>query len=214
MTPPVPETDSPAPARAPAVLSRGSRCWQFLVLTLLLVAADQASKLYAVQTWKGMPAQSFFLDVFRIEYAQNHGAFLSMMSGASGGLRFFVLQVLNGAVLVGIAVSLLWPRTVSAWTFYSLTLIVAGGIGNLIDRVQYEYVIDFLNLGLGSLRTGIFNIADVAITAGFFLMLPAMLQKEPRQSTTDSESSRNPPSRNSEEAPLAFASSMPTPPGS
>ena len=51
-----------------------------------------------------------------------------------------------------------------------LTLLIAGGLGNLIDRLVYGYVTDFLNVGIGSLRTGIFNVADMAIMLGVGLL--------------------------------------------
>jgi signal peptidase II len=52
-----------------------------------------------------------------------------------------------------------------------LSLVCAGGIGNLIDRFSWGYVRDFLNVGLGPIRTGIFNVADAAMMAGCFLVL-------------------------------------------
>jgi signal peptidase II len=57
------------------------------------------------------------------------------------------------------------------WQFIACVGILAGGLGNLIDRVtNHGQVTDFLNLGIGSLRTGIFNVADVAITGGALLL--------------------------------------------
>ncbi|HEX8522706.1 MAG TPA: signal peptidase II, partial [Tepidisphaeraceae bacterium] len=61
-----------------------------------------------------------------------------------------------------------------------LTLVAAGGVSNLADRIAHGSVIDFLNVGIGSLRTGIFNLADMAIMAGMaMLLLWAHRQRKP-----------------------------------
>jgi signal peptidase II len=52
-----------------------------------------------------------------------------------------------------------------------VTLFVAGGASNLVDRITYGMVIDFMNVGIGPLRTGIFNVADIAVVVGGILML-------------------------------------------
>jgi signal peptidase II len=140
-----------------------------------LVALDQATKLLAIerlQHTRFNPIQ-YAGGLFRIQYAENPGAFLSLMAGMPDHLRFWVLTVANGLILGGLAVYLVRSRTADRWLWFALMLILAGGVGNLIDRVRFDgHVIDFLNIGLGRLRTGIFNVADVAITAGFLMLLP------------------------------------------
>ena len=69
-------------------MTRASRLRLMLVLLITLVGCDQASKHYAVNHWKGQPRQSFFNDVFRIEYAENEGAFLSMFGTLSPAVRY------------------------------------------------------------------------------------------------------------------------------
>ncbi len=161
-------------------LSRWNRFLTLVILSLVVVGIDQLTKVYAVRHWKGEPPQIFFNDLFRIEYAENDGAFLSLLANASHDVRFWILTVSNGLVLVGLAIGLIVPRRMSLMSYLPLALVVAGGLGNLIDRVRFQYVIDFMNLGIGSLRTGIFNVADMAITAGFFLIVPLLFQKDPK----------------------------------
>ncbi len=70
-------------------------------------------------------------------------------------------------MLIGLCAFLILKRGVSFALFASITFILAGGIGNLIDRVCCDgLVTDFINLGIGPMRTGIFNVADVAVTCG------------------------------------------------
>jgi signal peptidase II len=86
--------------------------------------------------------------------------------------RFWGLTVANGALLVVLAYVLFTRWDMSVGNFAAWCLILAGGIGNLIDRVsQRGLVTDFLNVGIGPVRTGIFNVADMAVTAGFALFL-------------------------------------------
>lgn len=178
--------------------------WSLLLgLVVSIVAVDQWSKAYAVAHWRGRPMQSYFNDIFRIEYAENPGAFLSLLAGMPEAVRFWVLVVLNGIVLLGVAVWLLSSRRVTLLLFVPFSLFVAGGIGNLIDRIRFGVVIDFFNLGLGDLRTGIFNVADMAITAGFLMMLPLLFGGESparangSDATSDSPTPAQPPSRQS-----------------
>jgi len=161
---------------------RATRLVILAAILVSLVGCDQATKVYAVKNLKGQPLQSFFGDVVRIHYVENPGAFLGLMGGLDERIRFWILTVANAAVMLWVGAYLLLNRGVSRWMFVALALILAGGIGNLIDRARLGgYVIDFINLGLGDRvwqRTGIFNVADIAITAGFVMLLPLLFYGE------------------------------------
>ncbi|MGD9854275.1 MAG: signal peptidase II [Planctomycetaceae bacterium] len=163
--------------------------WRALVLALVLVTCvgcDQATKQYAVANLKGAPPQSYWGDTFRIQYAENRGAFLSLGADWAPMQRFLLFTVVNGFVLPALALFVLFRRDIDRLSLMALALILAGGVGNLIDRVTTDeaVVIDFLNMGIGGLRTGVFNVADMAITAGFLLLLPHVLRKEPTPALT------------------------------
>ena len=96
-------------------------------------------------------------------------------------LRFWLLTVATAVLLLGLAVFLIVQWQMPRFSFIALSCVLAGGLGNMIDRLVHDgRVIDFLNLGLGSLRTGIFNIADIAITGGVVLLWTASLRKAPQ----------------------------------
>lgn len=166
-----------------AASCRCTRIALFAAIVVSLVGCDQATKVYAVKNLKGQPQQSFLNDIVRIHYVENPGAFLGLMGGLDSRIRFWTLTVANAAVMLWVTGFLLWNRRIDRWMFVALALILAGGIGNLIDRARLGgYVIDFINLGVGQKvwqRTGIFNIADVAITAGFVMLLPLLFRSEP-----------------------------------
>jgi len=136
-----------------------------LVLVGGLVGLDQATKLWAQATLARVPTQIFVGDLFRLQYVHNTGSFLGLGSALPEWARFWIFSVAVSLVLLGAIGYLIWGKP-SRWMALGLALVIGGGIGNQIDRILYGYVIDFMNVGLGWLRTGIFNIADMAIMAG------------------------------------------------
>lgn len=147
-----------------------------LVLAMLILCAcigcDQATKQMATHSLKHAAPRSFLADTVRLEYAQNPGGFLSLGSGLPESMRSSLFIATNLCMLAGICVFLIVSRKISLLLFVSLTSILAGGVGNLIDRITNQgLVTDFINLGIGPLRTGIFNVADIAVTFGACLAL-------------------------------------------
>ena len=147
-----------------------------LVSTLLLgcVGCDQVSK-EVVRTHLSLgESHSFFGDTFRITHVTNTGAFLSIGADLPEQARIVVFQgALSALVLV-----LLWAAAIRTqtgqWQVVGFTLLAASGIGNLIDRFLNDgRVTDFLNIGIGSVRTGIFNVADVVGVVGCLVLLLA-----------------------------------------
>lgn len=144
------------------------------VLLCLLLAAtagcDRVTKHLAVTTLAGTSGHSFLGDTVRLDYRENPGGFLSAGANWRPETRAVVFQLANGIFLLGtllIAVRYQWSR----WAAVGLMLFVAGGVSNWIDRVAMGTVIDFMNIGIGQVRTGIFNVADVAIMAGIALLI-------------------------------------------
>jgi signal peptidase II len=142
------------------------------LITLTCVGCDQATKLAAKQRLQNGPVYSYAGDTIRLQYAENTGAFLSLGASLPEPLRQLIFTVLVGVFLVGLIAFLLLSRELTPFAVNCLALVAAGGVSNLIDRIAYDgRVIDFLNVGIGPLRTGIFNLADMAITFGTLLLL-------------------------------------------
>jgi signal peptidase II len=107
----------------------------------------------------------------RLQYAENTGAFLSLGGGFSEGFRVLLFQVFPALCLVALAV-VLFAQQIPLSTAIAWSLVLSGGLSNLLDRIMNEgRVIDFMNLGIGPFRTGIFNVADVCITTGVVLLI-------------------------------------------
>jgi signal peptidase II len=147
-----------------------------LALGVATVGCDRVTKHLATSVLEGQPTRSYLGDTVRLGYAENLGGFLSLGAGLPEGVRTGVFTVATGLVLlmlVAVAIRGRW----SGLRLAALVLFVAGGASNWIDRVLRGSVVDFLNVGLGSLRTGIFNVADMAIMLGVALLLLAELRK-------------------------------------
>lgn len=145
---------------------------KLLALFLLgtTVGCDRVTKHLATTQLAGAPSESFLHDTFRLQYAENTGAFLSLGANLPDGIRTWLLTGGVAVLLIVVAVLAIRRR----WEGTSLagaTLMWAGGLSNLIDRAAQGYVVDFMNVGIGSLRTGIFNIADVAVSLGAILIV-------------------------------------------
>jgi signal peptidase II len=154
-------------------LATHSARWAALLAVLLLcVGCDQVTKKIARQSLDGQPPLSYCADTVRLVYAENPGAFLGLGGELPSNYRWFLLVVVNALVASGIGVYLVWNTRMPPVRALACALLLGGAIGNLIDRVRFDgLVIDFLNLGVGPLRTGIFNVADVAVSVGAVLLI-------------------------------------------
>jgi signal peptidase II len=148
----------------------------------MCVGCDQFTKQFARERLEGTPPRSFLADTVRLIYAENPGAFLGLGGQLPAHARWVLLVVINAGVAAVLLAVLLWHSKMSLLRAAACTLLLAGAVGNLIDRLRFDgLVIDFMNLGVGPLRTGIFNVADVAITLGaVLLVLPQFAPPKPQ----------------------------------
>lgn len=156
----------------------------FYVVSVILLLIDQVSKVWAQKVFQNQPPVIFLNDLFRFEYAENPGAFLGMGNTLSDPMRFWIFVILVFFLMAGLAIYI-HIRDIPKIELWAYTFVFAGGVGNLIDRVfrAEGRVIDFMNMGIGSLRTGIFNIADMAIMAGLFLLIISSKNDKPGKKT-------------------------------
>ena len=129
------------------------------------IGCDRVTKHVAATTLSEASSRSFLADTFRLEYVENTGAFLGLGADWPPLVRTAVFGVGNGLLLLALAVAALRGRW-SRRALLAAALFIAGGASNLLDRITYGMVIDFMNVGIGPLRTGIFNVADMAIMLG------------------------------------------------
>jgi signal peptidase II len=157
--------------------------WRFLAAALIFVGClgcDQVTKRLATSALRDGPPRTYLGGAVRMEYALNPGGFLSSGSGLPEGFRRGVFIATNCCLSLTLGLYLIVRRNMHPAQFVALLLVLAGGIGNLIDRVFNQgLVIDFLHVGLGPVRTGVFNVADVAITFGGIVAI-LLFQQQPK----------------------------------
>jgi signal peptidase II len=132
---------------------------------------DRITKHLAVKYIKGRGLIKLFNNLMYLVYAENDGAFLSLGSDWNIYVKYIVLIIIP--ILICIT-ALFYLSTIETRIYRILigSSIMGGGLANLIDRLFNEFkVIDFMNFGIGNIRTGILNVADLSVTFGAILLL-------------------------------------------
>jgi signal peptidase II len=115
-----------------------------------------------------------------LTHVENTGAFLSMGDSLSKPIRNIFLSLIPVIALTFALIYTIKERKISGVNLWALCFIIGGGIGNIFDRVVFGSVTDFLNVHLGFFETGIFNMADVSISAGALILVANTLYKNYR----------------------------------
>lgn len=144
------------------------RFFTWFVLASIIVALDQVSKSWVMNQL--MPGEvRTYTSYFNLVLVGNPGAAFSFLANAGGWQRWF-FTLLSIAVSIVISVMLI-RRPHYTLMNWSLCLLLGGAIGNLIDRLRFGVVIDFIDLHLGNWHWPAFNVADSAITLGVTLLI-------------------------------------------
>lgn len=143
---------------------------KWLWLAVLSLGLDQATKLTIDAKFQLYESIAIIPSFFNLTYVHNTGAAFSFLSEAGGWQRWFFAAL---AIIMSTIMTIWLTRLKENETLLavSLSLILGGAMGNLIDRLFYGYVIDFLDVYYGTYHWPAFNIADSAITIGVALML-------------------------------------------
>jgi signal peptidase II len=148
--------------------------WTFSFLLLACIGCDHAAKQAAEQWLAGSPGVSLLGGIVRFELVANPGAFLSLGARLPELVRDVLLIGLVPVLLAGVGWAVLRAPGATRTQVGAFALIAGGGLANWLDRVANDgAVTDFVSLGFGPLRTGIFNVADLTIVAGLLLLLAA-----------------------------------------
>lgn len=155
--------------------AKNQRRWAVASLLLLMtVACDQATKHVAASSFMDVIPYTLVGGFIELFYSENSGAFLGLGSDFHHSTRFWLFTVGVGGLLLVFSARLFQatkPVELVGWS-----LVIGGGVSNLIDRVTRDgRVVDFLRIGVGELRTGIFNVADAAIVLGLVCLFASAL---------------------------------------
>ena len=161
----------PATAENADHASPARRRWGlFLALALAVVVVDQVAK--TVVTARLAPGQSVDVigDLVRVVFGQNSGALFGLFK--ANAAMFGVVSL----IVVGLIVTYHARSAASLYATVTLGLLLGGAIGNMVDRLRLGFVVDFVDVGVGSTRFYTFNIADSAISLAILLLFVAALQ--------------------------------------
>lgn len=149
-----------------------SRLAMVTIILILTIGLDQVTKAIARRTLAGTGLHRVVGNFFVLVYTENSGGFLSLGARWPEPVRQAIFIFLSVAILALLLVYILRARSLSPSATAALALVAGGGIGNIIDRIfRGGHVTDFLNVGIGSLRTGIFNLADFFVLVGAILLI-------------------------------------------
>lgn len=141
-------------------------------LIILNIVADQASKIWVRANVEFRSQTEIIGDKFILTNVYNEGAFLGMGSDMNPTLKLVFLLILPVVVLVLALRYVLTSKDIDQWTIVGLAFVIGGGIGNIYDRIVERKVTDFWHIDLGGVfKTGIFNVADVAVMIGMGCIL-------------------------------------------
>lgn len=154
---------------------------KWLFLSLVIIIVDQITKgIASAQLTMFDPVA--VLPSFNFTLMHNQGAAFSFLSDAGGWQRWF-FTILASIVSIAIIIWIKKLKPKEKMTAVSLSLILGGAIGNLIDRVRFGYVVDFIDVYYDTYHWPAFNIADSAITVGAVIMIIASFKSENKKSS-------------------------------
>ncbi|NQY26859.1 MAG: signal peptidase II [Piscirickettsiaceae bacterium] len=141
---------------------------KWLWLTGLVIVLDQVSK-WLMVSWLSLYETVAVIPYFNLTMAHNYGAAFSFLADAGGWQKWFFI-ILASVISLGL-LYWLYKLAKTKLEAVSVALILGGAIGNVIDRIYYGYVVDFLDVYYGSYHWPAFNIADSAICIGAVLII-------------------------------------------
>ena len=141
-------------------------CLLLMSLLVNLVGCDHVTKALAKSELEAQPAQSLIDPILKLRYVENTDVAFNLLSWVPPHVREPLLLT-SGALCILTLGILLLPGRVSSWQRASLLLVLAGALGNYIDRLVRGYVVDFIHVS----HWPVFNVADILVCVGFALLL-------------------------------------------
>ena len=154
-------------------MKKSLKIFLFISCCFAFIGCDRVTKDLAKEHLKDKPPVSYLNNTVKLQYVENTGAALNLGDNLPKTLNIFLLSVIPLLFLVILfAYTIKNSKEMSFIKMFSIAMIFAGGIGNIIDRIFFDrHVPDFIIIGFKNLHTGIFNVADVCVTAGVIGLL-------------------------------------------
>ena len=150
----------------------------FFITLLLVVGLDQISKIYISSVMSLHASYPVIDGFFNITYVRNPGAAFGFLANATPMFRSLFLIIVSAAAIVMILYFLAKNRSAGILLTFALSLILGGAVGNLVDRIRFGNVVDFLDFYIASCHWPAFNVADSAISVGAVLLVVEMFRRK------------------------------------
>jgi signal peptidase II len=165
-----------------------NRRWGLLVtVSAVVLALDIATKAWAARVLQFSPPRPVLGELLRFTFVRNSGVAFGL--GAGLPLPYFVLSLVAIAAILYLFAR---RREQSFIRAFALSLIMGGAIGNLIDRLRFGQVVDFIDIGVGRWRWPVFNVADSAVTVGVLVFALAWPHHGGRRASASTEPTHEP----------------------
>jgi len=149
----------------------------FILGATTVIVLDQITKAAIVARFFIHESYTIVAGFLNLVYVMNPGAAFGFLANASATFRYFFFTGITIAVILLIIYYVMKSKPQNMLMVISLTLIFAGAVGNLIDRIRFGAVVDFLDVYIGTAHWPAFNVADSAISVGAVLMIWGMIMK-------------------------------------
>lgn len=156
---------------AAAATPGGGRLWRFAGLAGGILALDQATKAWVLSVFSLYESVPVIPGLLHLTYVRNPGAAFGLFSGQAAAFRVPFFLTVTAVALVAIALIARRLPPGRPWTFCALALVFGGALGNLIDRVRWGEVVDFVDVFWRTYHWPAFNVADAAITVGMVVLI-------------------------------------------
>lgn len=145
----------------------------YILLIIILIALDQISKIEVQQMLSGRPSLPIIEGVFHLTYVENRGAAFGLMQGKQ--IFFTIVAII--VIIVGLIC--IYKKNYGKLINISISMVIAGSVGNLIDRLKLGYVIDFLDFRF--IWNYVFNLADVFVIIGTLTLCIAIIIRDSKE---------------------------------
>lgn len=156
-----------------------SRTAGIIIIIAINIAIDQISKIWVRANFAYGEIKQIIDDTFIMQYVENKGAFLGLGSDMNDTLRLLLLLILPTLVLGYLIYYLITNTALDKLSLFAFCCIAGGGISNVFDRIVRNQVTDYFYIYFNdTIKTGIFNIADMSVTFGMLILLYTVFFKK------------------------------------
>ncbi len=155
----------------------------YIFVVIGVILADQFTKMWIIKVFYLSEVKEIIPGLFNLVYATNRGAAFSMFADINSPWTHYFFLGVGGVAMVGLTFAAWKLKHMHSWYPVALALIAGGAAGNIIDRIRYGSVVDFLDFFIGRYHWPAFNIADSAICigAGLFLIINLMESRKEKR---------------------------------